>query len=133
MDGAIPPCEEVESLMEIFDPDAVGEFLGFKKIVCGEQCIFPDHIRDVVLLHPFCEPVMTVAVELEPQGAPGGNPEIAEPEILIDEVEVIVEAFAGTILEKGIPRGFVMPRIVTRAGFHGGEDMDKACYGLLYP
>jgi hypothetical protein len=68
---------------------------------------------------------MAIAVKLESEGAPGGDPEIAETKLFIDEVEVIVEALARIILEKGVSCVLVVPRLVTRTGLHGGKDMDK--------
>lgn len=47
---------------------------------------------------------MSVTVELEPEGAPGRDTEIAEAELFIDEIKVVMEALAGIMLEKGVPR-----------------------------
>jgi len=40
------------------------------------------------------QPVVAITVELQPKGAPGGHPHVAQPQVFIDEIEVIVQAFA---------------------------------------
>ena len=43
---------------------------------------------------------MAIEVKLESEGAPGRNTQVAQAERLINEVEVIVKALAGIVLEK---------------------------------
>ena len=64
------------------------------------------------------EPRMAVAVELQPKRAPGGHPQVAKPQCLVDEVEVVVQALARTGLEAGLTGGLVMPGSVAIAAFH---------------
>ena len=58
---------------------------------------------------------MAVEVELQPEGAPGGNPEITKPVLLVDKVEVVVQALTRIIFERRLAGSFIMPGFVTRA------------------
>jgi hypothetical protein len=60
--------------------------------------------------------VVAVAVELEPEGTPGGDAETAEAKLLVGEGEVVAEALAGIILEEGVSRRLVVPWLIARAG-----------------
>src|SRR6266498_2688212 len=68
---------------------------------------------------------MAVAVELQAEGRPRRDPQIAEAELRVEEVEVVVEALGVFGAEEGLARLLVVPRLEGRAGFHGGEDMDQ--------
>jgi len=72
---------------------------------------------------------MAIEVKLEAEGTPRGDAQIAEPEPLIDEVEIIMQAFPTVGLEKGLTGLLVMPGLIRRAGFHGGEDMHEPRVG----
>ena len=72
---------------------------------------------------------MFVEIELQAEGSPGRNAQITEAELLVDEIDVIVQAAAGVVLEKVDVGPLVVPRPEGGAGFHGGEDVDDA--GML--
>ena len=80
----------------------------------------------LLLVQFLCQPVVAVHIELEPEWSPGGNAKVAQAKRFVDEVEVIVKAFARIILEKGFSGLLVMPGLISRAGFHGREDMNRA-------
>ena len=44
---------------------------------------------------------MTVAVELEAKRTPGRHPHVAEPQIVVDEIEIVVQALAVVIAKVG--------------------------------
>ncbi len=46
------------------------------------------------------QPIVAIEVKLESKEAPSGETQVAQVERLINEVEVIVQALAGIILEK---------------------------------
>ena len=114
--GAITLREEVEGVMEVLRSDVVGKLLSLGEVFEREEGVFPDDEGDGPLLQSCCKPVVAVAVELEPEGTPGGDAEIAEAKLLVDEVEVVVEALAGIVLEEGVSRRLVVPWPVARAG-----------------
>ena len=72
------------------------------------------------------KPVMAVAVELEPKGSPGRNPQIAKAEFLVDEVEVVVQALGVFVTKLRMAGLFVVSRHECTARFHGREDMHEA-------
>jgi len=71
------------------------------------------------------QPRMTVAVELQAKRTPGGHPQVAKTEFLVDEVEVVVQALARVGLERGLAAGLVVPRSVALAGFHRRDYMHQ--------
>jgi hypothetical protein len=66
-----------------------------------------------------------VEVELQPEGAPGRHPEVAEAKLFINEVEVVVQALAGGRFEEGLVGPLVVPRLVALTGLHGGQDVNE--------
>lgn len=60
---------------------------------------------DAGLLELTGQPVAAVAVELETEGRPGGHPEIAQAELGVEEVEVVVEALPVLVAQGGLARG----------------------------
>ena len=69
---------------------------------------------------------MAVEVDLQAKRGPSGHPHIAQAEVFVDEVEVVVQALAARGLEQGLALGLVEPGPVGGAGLHGGEDMHQA-------
>ena len=106
-------------------PGAVGKVLGLREVIEREKGVFPDHEGNAVLLESCREPIMAIAGELESERTPGGNAETTKAELLIDEIEVVVEALAGIVLEESVSRLLVIPWLIARAGLHGGKDMNK--------
>src|SRR5260370_35731850 len=56
--------------------------------------------------------------ELQAERCPGRDPEVAQPEFVIDEVEVVVQALARLGAQVGLAAALVVPRLVARAGLH---------------
>jgi hypothetical protein len=128
-DGAIALGVEIEDTVKIFDPDVVGEFLGLGEIADGEEGIVLQNVGDRTPAQFEGKPRVAIEIELELKRAPGGNPKVAEPELFVDEVEVIVEALAGIMFKKCFPRRLVMPGPIAGACLHGGEDMHELGLG----
>ena len=63
---------------------------------------------------PFLEaagqPVVPVEVELQPEGRPGRHAQVAQPEVLVDEVEVVVQTLSLARLQESPVRLLVVPR-----------------------
>jgi len=101
------------------------------KIADGEKGIVIESIRNLSSGQFEGKPVVAVEIELESKGAPGGDPQVAEPKLFVDEVKVVVKALAGIMFKECLSSRFVMPGLVAGAGFHGGKDMYKT--GLSAP
>src|SRR5208283_530344 len=67
-----------------------------------------------------------VAVELQAERRPGRRPQIDQPQFVIQEVEIVMEALAGIRAHIGLVRLLVMPGLVGVAGFHRRDDMHQA-------
>jgi len=73
--------------------------------------------------------VVSVEVELQPEGAPGGYAQVAEAELGVDEIEVVMEALAAVADEVGLPGLLVVPRLVGGAHLETGEDVNQSRMG----
>jgi hypothetical protein len=69
---------------------------------------------------------MTVDIDLKPAGKPCGNPDITEAVIVIDEVDIVVEALAGVVFKERFMGTLVVPWLEGCAGLHGRENTDDA-------
>jgi len=69
--------------------------------------------------------MVSIKIELQPEGSPGRHPQIAQPQIFKDEVEVVVDALGFRPSEKRPAGLLVMPGFERRTGFQGGEDRDQ--------
>ena len=75
-------------------------------------------IADSFLLHFISQPVMPVHIKLETKRRPGRNTKIAQSEFFVDEIEIVVQTFAGVIFQKCFSACFVMPWFISVAAFH---------------
>ena len=69
---------------------------------------------------------MPIAIELQAERAPGRHAQIDQAQLGVDEVEVVMQAFAGIRPQEGAMRVLVMPGLVGVAGFHRRDDMHQA-------
>src|SRR5437773_12104606 len=65
---------------------------------------------------------MSIAVDLQPEGTPRGHAYVAQPQIRIDEIDVVVQAFAVRWLQVCLVRLFVVPRFIAATGLHGRQN-----------
>jgi len=72
------------------------------------------------------QPAMSVAIELEAKRAPSRHAQIDQPQLGVDEVEVIMQALAAVRPQEGAMRALVVPGLVAVTGFHRRDDMDEA-------
>jgi hypothetical protein len=64
--------------------------LSFRKIVDGHEGIVHQSIADPAPLELPRQPVVSIAVELQPERTPGWYAHIAQPQLWVDEVEVVM-------------------------------------------
>ena len=69
---------------------------------------------------------MPVAIELQAERAPGRHAQIDQPQLGINEIEVVMQAFAGVRPQEGAMRLLIVPRLVGVTGFHRRDDMHQA-------
>lgn len=75
---------------------------------------------------------MPIAVELQAKGAPGGNPQIAKPQLGVQKIEVIVKTHTGGGFQEGLTRGFVIPRLIRAARFHRRKNVHQPELGAPF-
>ena len=118
-------CESIQDLMEVFRIDPVRESLGGFDIRNLQERVIMHAVSDFLLLQFMGEQVMAVHIELQTERRPGRDTEVTEPKLFVNEVEIIVETFALVKLKECLPRGLVMPWLISTALFHGRKDMDQ--------
>src|SRR5215472_19150730 len=69
---------------------------------------------------------MAIAIYLEPEWTPSRYPHVAQPQILVDEIHVVVQAFTIVWLPVCLVRLLVMPRLVATTGLHRGQNAHQS-------
>ena len=72
------------------------------------------------------QPVVPVAVDLQPAGQPGWYPDVAKSQFFINQIKVVVQALALIWFQKGLAALLVVPWFESRAGFHGRKDPNES-------
>jgi hypothetical protein len=67
-----------------------------------------------------------VEVDLQPAWQAGGNPDVTQPQLFVEEIEVIVQALAIVQSQEGLACVLVMSGLVDRTGLHRRNDANKA-------
>ena len=116
----------IQSPMEEFHLEAIGELLGFREILHLDKGILQKTVGETLPLEKAGQVMVPVKIELQPEGSPGRHPQIAQPQIFKNEVEIVVDALGFRASEKRLARLFVMPGFERRTGLQGGEDMDQS-------
>ena len=114
-----------EVLMERLCAELVGECLRREGIGDGNEGVIGHLEGDIGLQQLARQPGVAVEVDLQPERGLGRNAHVAQTELLVDEVELEMQALAGGGLEKRAMGGLVVPRLIRRAGLHGREDVDQ--------
>ena len=103
----------------------IGELLPLFRVGDRDEGVV-EHLEGNIGLEQLAgQPGMAIEVDLQPERRPGRNAHVAQPELLVDEVEVVMQALPGGRLEEGSMGGLVVPRLIRRARLHGREDVDQ--------
>lgn len=84
---------------------------------------------DAGLAQLLGQPGMSVEVNLEAKRRPSGHARVGQAEVLVDEVEVVVQALTRVGLELNTMGGLVVPGVERRAKLHGREDTNQPRLG----
>ena len=125
-DRTVLPDDFIQLSMKTLDIDVIGKLLSFIKIVNLHEDIVEHLEVNVLLAESRGQQVVPVTVELQPERRPCRHSQITQPQVCGNEVEVIVQAFAWYCLEICFVSFFIMPRLISGAGFHRREDMYKS-------
>jgi hypothetical protein len=115
----------VEDFMDAFDLQVVGQFLRPAEVFQGHKTGVHHGRVNAVPGQVCCQVVMAVEIDLKTKRRPGWNAKIAQSQLGVDEIEVIMQAFPVVKLEKGFVGVLVMPGRKAGAGFHGRKDVDQ--------
>jgi len=115
----------IQSPMEGFHLETIGELLGLSEILHLDKSILQKAVGESLPAEKAGQLMVSVKIELQPEGSPGRHPQIAQPQIFQDKVEVVVDALGFCASEKSPARLLVMPGFERRTGLQGGEDMDQ--------
>ena len=134
MDARVEPRDDrakllrtsIQQPVQLLDGECVGQLLGFLEVVDADESVFDLFVTNAFLIELPGKPVVPVEIELQAEGSPGRNAKITEAELRVDEIDVIVQAAAGVVLEEVGVRPLVVPGLEGGAGFHGREDVDDA-------
>src|SRR5262245_34670549 len=69
---------------------------------------------------------MAIAIYLEPERTPSRYSHVAQPQILVDGIHVVVQAFAIVWLQVCLVSLLVMPRLVATTGLHRGQNAHQS-------
>ena len=111
--------------MKILRIDPVRKFPGSINIRDFQKGVIVHAIANVLLCKFMGEKVMPIHIKLETEGCPGGDTQIAQPQFLVNEIKVIMKAFALVKLEGCPASGLIMPWPIGITLFHGGKNMDQ--------
>ena len=109
----------VQFSVQHFHPELVGQFLRLFEVGDPAEGVIQHPVFDVVFAHLARQNTVAIAVELQPEWTPRRHPQRAQPQILVDEVDVVVQAFAIVRLQVGLVSLFVVPRLIAAAWLHG--------------
>ena len=125
-DGTQPFGSPIQGPMQRIHPQAVSERLRLGEVLNPEEDIVDQTVADPFLLQLSSQQIVPIEVELQTKRRPRGHPQIAESQVLIDEVEVVVEALRFRPPQGRLPCGFVVPRLEGGTRLHRGKDVDQA-------
>ena len=125
-DGAEHFRSFIQLPVKEFHLQGIGEVLGFLEILGFDKRIVQKPVGEAFLLEKASQVMVTIKIELQPKGSPGWHPQIAQPQILKNEVKIVVDAFGLRAPKKRLARLFIMPGFKRGAGLHGGEDMHQS-------
>src|SRR5215472_1839395 len=116
----------VEDLMQSDGREVVGQCLRPLPVVDAQKGVVGQLEADAGGGELASQPAMSVAIELETERTPGGNAQIDQAQVGVDEVEVIMQAFTGRRAQERAMGLLAMPGLVSGAGFHRRDDMHQA-------
>jgi len=116
----------IQSPVKTFHLKLLGEVLSLLEILDLGKRIVQHLIAEALSSENVGQVMMSVKIKLQPEGSPGGNPQIAQSQILKDEVKIVVKTLACLSPKKRPAHLFVMPGLKRGTGFQGGEDMHQS-------
>lgn len=137
---AIAPSPLVQLAMQLLHRPVVSDLLSALEVLDLHEGVVEPGVDDLFSLQAAGQPVMPVEINLQPEGTPSGDADIAQAQLFIDEVKVIMQALAVVGAQKGLARGLVVPggdkwstapwprkSTPSRDGRRGSSTLDESC------
>ena len=128
-DRTVHAGRSVEYPVNAFGVDVIGQCLRLVKVLDAHKTVVEHCRMDAFFAQLGRHLVVAVEIELKTKWRPGGYSEVTKAKRGIDEIEVIVQAFATVVFEEGLVRIFVMPGFIAHTGLHCRKNMYQA--GML--
>src|SRR6516225_6018290 len=116
----------IEDTMQGGGRELIGQGLRARPVVDLQEGVVSEGEADPSGGELAGQPAMSVAIELEAERAPSRHAQIYQAQLGVDEVEVIMQAFAAVRPQEGAMRALVVPGLVAVTGFHRRDDMHQA-------
>jgi hypothetical protein len=116
----------IEDMMQLGRREVIGQGLRPLPVINAQEGVVDEGEADPGGAKLASQPAVTVAIELETERTPSRHAQIDQAQLGVDEVEVIMQAFAAVRAQEGAMRAFVVPRPITVAGLHRRDDMHQA-------
>jgi len=116
----------IQSPVKQFYLESIGEMLGFLEVLRLDKGVVQKEVGEAFSLQKAGQVMVAIKVELQPEGSPGWHPQITQPQIFQNEVEIVMDALGLRAPKKRLAGLFIMPGFKGRTGLHGREDMDEA-------
>jgi len=124
--GTVTASVGIEYSVNASDIDVVGQLLRFLNVFDAHKTVVEHSRIDAFAGQLSRQLVVAVEIELETKWRPRRHSEIAQAKLGINEIEVVMQAFAAVVFEECFVGGLVMPGLIARTGLHGREYMHKA-------
>src|SRR5712691_10756749 len=115
---AVPLGELVQLAVDHLHREVVRQLLRPLKVGDPAEGVVQNSILDLALAQLPGQIAVAIAIHLEPERTPSRHAHVAQPQIRVDPIDVVVQAFAIVRFQVGLVRLFVMPRFVGAAGLH---------------
>ena len=116
----------IEYSVNASDIDVVGQLLRCLKVFDAHKTVVEHGRVDAFAGQLSRQLVVAVEIKLETKRRPRRYSEITQAKLGINEIEVVMQAFAAVVFEECFVGFLVMPGLIARTGLHGREYMHKA-------
>lgn len=124
--GTVTASVGIEYSVNASDIDLVGQLLRCLAVFDAHKTVVEHSRIDAFADQLSRQLVVAVEIELETKRRPRRHSEITQAKLGINEIEVVMQAFAAVVFEKCSVGCLVMPGLIARTRLHGREYMHKA-------
>ena len=122
IDRTTEPGQFIQPRVHAFRFPTVGDALCPCPVPDMGEGVIGHSILDAQPAQLVRQPVMPVTADLQPAGQPGRHPHMAQAELLVHEIELVMQTLAVIGKQIRLSGLFVVPRLVGGAGLHRRED-----------